>query len=276
MSETKIDKLTPEQEALIPVYKEKWRRIALSTEPIDRQKVAEAVKIACAAAGYEKEPKIIFFESPKAACEAVLKSEGNGEKVRQLDTDNINCIPGIDDDIARQIQWQVDEDVWEKLWQEMAIPLYYEMYEQGWWTLEIQLEYSKGCSDVNLLMPESLAGYGSVYDFCISVLNCECDRNLWQMFHDIIKYCGWIFDFEETWFVCDRPRIVSFDSQQRLHAEAAPAIQFADGYSLYSYHGVTLPEKYGKLHPHQWQSQWLLEEENPELRQVLIQGIGYS
>jgi hypothetical protein len=137
MSETKIDKLTPEQEALIPVYKEKWRRIALSTEPIDRQKVAEAVKIACAAAGYEKEPKIIFFESPKAACEAVLKSEGNGEKVRQLDTDNINCIPGIDDDIARQIQWQVDEDVWEKLWQEMAIPLYYEMYEQGWWTLEI-------------------------------------------------------------------------------------------------------------------------------------------
>ncbi|MBD1888070.1 hypothetical protein [Coleofasciculus sp. FACHB-SPT9] len=45
MSQIKIDKLTP-QEALIPVYRQKWRAIALSTEPIDRQKTAEVVKAA--------------------------------------------------------------------------------------------------------------------------------------------------------------------------------------------------------------------------------------
>lgn len=39
-----IDKLTPEQEALIPVYRDKWRAIALSTERIDREKAAEAVE----------------------------------------------------------------------------------------------------------------------------------------------------------------------------------------------------------------------------------------
>jgi hypothetical protein len=39
---------------------------------------------------------------------------------------------------------------------------------------------------------------------------------------------------------------------------------------------VTLPEKYGTLHPNQWQAQWFLEEDNIELRQVLIQGIGYE
>lgn len=44
----------------------------------------------------------------------------------------------------------------------------------------------------------------------------------------------------------------------------------------YAYHGVTLPEKYGKLHPNQWQAEWLLEEKNAELRRVLMQGIGYS
>jgi hypothetical protein len=76
--------------------------------------------------------------------------------------------------------------------------------------------------------------------------------------------------------VCDRPRILSFDNEQRLHAEGSPAIQFADGYSLYSYHGVTLPEKYGVLHPNQWQAKWLLEEDNAELRRVLMQGIGYG
>ena len=46
MSQIKIDKLTPEQEALIPVYRQKWKAIALSTEPIDRQKAAEVVKTA--------------------------------------------------------------------------------------------------------------------------------------------------------------------------------------------------------------------------------------
>ena len=60
-----IEKLTPEQEALIPVYREKWRSIALSTEPIDRQKAREAVKAAYKLIG-KQEPEIIFFDSPYA------------------------------------------------------------------------------------------------------------------------------------------------------------------------------------------------------------------
>jgi hypothetical protein len=36
MSQTKVKKLTPEQAALIPVYREKWKAIALSTGLIDR------------------------------------------------------------------------------------------------------------------------------------------------------------------------------------------------------------------------------------------------
>ena len=56
-----IENLTPEQEALIPVYWEKWRAIALSTERINREKAAEAIKAAYVAIdfGYEK-PEIFF------------------------------------------------------------------------------------------------------------------------------------------------------------------------------------------------------------------------
>ena len=75
MSENKINSLTPEQEALIPVYREKWRAIALSTEPIDRQKAAEAVKTVYAAIGY-KEPEILFFDSPYGALKFILHPLG--------------------------------------------------------------------------------------------------------------------------------------------------------------------------------------------------------
>jgi hypothetical protein len=76
--------------------------------------------------------------------------------------------------------------------------------------------------------------------------------------------------------ICDRPIKLSLDDENRLHAEGEPAIQFADGYTLYSYHGVSLPKKYGQLPSTQWQSRWLLEEKNVEVRQVLIQQIGYT
>lgn len=66
------------------------------------------------------------------------------------------------------------------------------------------------------------------------------------------------------------------DSEQRLHAEAEPAIKWGNGYGLYVYHGVILPEKYGKLPTREWQGQWILSENNAELRRVLIQGIGYA
>lgn len=61
-----IEKLTPEQEALIPVYREKWRAIALSTERIDREKAAEVVKAAYKVMDFD-EPKILFYDSPYAA-----------------------------------------------------------------------------------------------------------------------------------------------------------------------------------------------------------------
>lgn len=65
-----LEKLTPEQEALIPVYRDKWKAIALSTEPINRQKATEAVKAAYAALGYE-EPEILVCDSPYPALKKV-------------------------------------------------------------------------------------------------------------------------------------------------------------------------------------------------------------
>ncbi len=116
----------------------------------------------------------------------------------------------------------------------------------------------------------------SVIDYCVAVLKCQFHEEVWQACQLVAKECGWILPFEEVCFVCDRPRVLKFDSDDRLHAEGELAIQFADGYRLYSYHGVTLPEKYGSFHPNNWQANWLLEETNSELRRVLIQGIGYT
>ncbi|MEG4037307.1 hypothetical protein QUA03_26205 [Microcoleus sp. S36b_A4] len=67
-----IEQLTPQQQALIPVYREHWRKIALSTEPIEREAAAKkSVRFAYAALGY-KEPQIIICDSPRAAFDRIF------------------------------------------------------------------------------------------------------------------------------------------------------------------------------------------------------------
>ena len=82
--------------------------------------------------------------------------------------------------------------------------------------------------------PEVLAGDAAFLDFGFSVLNYPYDREEWEILQELIVSCGWIYSYEKTCIVCDRPLKLSFDSQDRLHAEGKPAIQFPDGWGFYS------------------------------------------
>jgi hypothetical protein len=61
-----ITKLTPEQEAQLTVYAEKWRKIFLSTEPTDHVTVENAINRIYQTLGYDQPIEIIWFDSPMA------------------------------------------------------------------------------------------------------------------------------------------------------------------------------------------------------------------
>ncbi|AVH72778.1 hypothetical protein NLP_4346 [Nostoc sp. 'Lobaria pulmonaria (5183) cyanobiont'] len=327
-----IEKLTPEQEALIPVYREKWRAIALSTERIDREKAAESVKVVYAAFGVEV-PEIVFCDSPYAAFSEIFLDKFDQliqklefpiisrlnkssvsrirkqEKVfqplpellgKQIDffheVMNSPIFQTIDTKILYNCLYlELDSNGWDyghglfytHLQPELITKIYEKLHQPGtklhnrigkrlWFFLRKSLGSHIGNVYWKSWQPDKNATVASVYDFYFKVLNFDYDVKKFQHFQSLIIECGWIFGFEKVAIICDRPLHLRFDNQNRLHAEGEPAIEFTDGYSLYSSHGVTLPEKYGKIHPQQWQSQWLLTEENAELRRVLIQGIGYA
>lgn len=319
MSQQKITKLTPEQEALIPVDREKWRAIALSTGSTNRQKSStEAVDSAYMAVGLYL-PHILFFNSPyeglgKLEQRLVSQSKKglytllykqwesrckNSDWLRyKLNT--LNRLMSLGEELQKQLDNKLYAQLKHQLEDRLQNQLQNLLYKSSQFYRQMELDlygwdFLRTLEMVNsrdvqvfpeyspleqlfkdTIQPEIWACTGSLYDFSISVLNCHHDEKKWQAFQLLVKNCGWLLGFEKICIVCDRPTKLSLDNQNRLHAEGKPAISFADGYSLYSYHGVTLPEKYGKLHPKEWQAQWLLEETNSELRRVLIQGIGYS
>ena len=65
---TKIEALTPEQEARLPEFREKWRAIAMSTEPADRSRTEEAIERAYQCAGFKPPKRVVWGDSPSAMC----------------------------------------------------------------------------------------------------------------------------------------------------------------------------------------------------------------
>ncbi len=301
MSQTKVKKLTLAQEAQIPVYRDKWRSIALATGPIDRSQAAETITLAYRAMAYaplrygKQAPEIIFCDRPYQAANIIashadkprshLRSQLESKLRSELEKQLLTCLRGqLENQLKRQLQNQLENELYTQLQSQLWSPLreHLAMEIAGKLPIDLSgqraryLHYTHLNKQLdNCIQPELWAGGGSLLDFCISVLNCTHSYgNIWTIFQSLVKTCSWIFPYDKVCVVCSKPIVLSTDSNHRLHAEAAPAVQFADGFAIYAYHGVILPEWYGRLQLHEWQSKWLLKEHNAEVRRALIQGIG--
>ncbi|MEG4487503.1 leucine-rich repeat domain-containing protein, partial [Microcoleus sp. D2_18a_B4] len=268
------------------------KRLTLSTRPIDAQKATEPVKVAYAAIGLE-EPSVIVCSSPRDAFLQIFNlfkqdhsqncsNEGRRNRLgKKLDWKWMS--PSIVGEFASPAVWkyELDRMTIESEADSTLSSLMYELVEE-YDPSERRMGNVFPAHLLDLKYPETPTTLcKSIYltQWYISSLGVNISQKAQEIHHCqnlLFEHCGFIFPFEKICFVCDRPRHLRFDSQNRLHAEAEPAIEFADGWNFYYYHGVRLPEKYGKVHPNQWQSEWLLREDNAELRRVLIQGIGYA
>lgn len=278
MSESKISKLTPEQQALIPKYREKLIKIALSTERIDREKAAEAIKQAYGSVS-EKQPKILFFRSPVEILEKLhIWKKHNIEykpinKIWKLITnlhDNIvekledKFGEYIDDDIYLQLSEPINlccEEIWSGISSTVSKDLFPLFYDLG-----------NDCK----LNHETV--HASFLDYYLKVLNIsisQIENSQWEIYKSLVLNCGWIIFGKNVCLVSERPSKLFFNNENLLHARAKPALEYADGIKVYAYNGTIIPEKYGKYHPNKWKPSWLLKEKNAELRKILIQEIGY-
>jgi hypothetical protein len=348
-----IEKLTKEAESFIELIRQKWRKIALDTGPLNRKKADLAVKEAYRALGW-REPEIIFLNSPHGL-EEIIKQKSPEELATQLGAPLLLSLPA---QLSEQLQAQLHEDLWQRLqrelpneqlphymfiwqdfiaqhgellallwaqWQNAIFKQIWEQQEERWreqllklpvpdpltqieeflwtklgeplspqleesfvelaertkvrdWDEQIRQPFFHAVGAVGLMSNigrNMLASSVPTIDFCISVLNCNYDVRQWEALQGLVRECGLVVQLENICLVCDRPQVLRFNSRHRLHAEGTPAIEYADGYGIYVYEGVRLPKEY-ELPLEQWQSNWLLQEKNADLRRVLIQGIGYD
>ena len=284
MSPKEITKLTPEQETLISVYREKWHSQALSVQPIDRQKATEAIQLAYNLMG-DPNPEIMFCDSPRAAFDILLQTIWQRWQSKD-DYGHRHIFKDRWELLRKQLDQQIVYEVFDKIDHKMGegslqpgqlwSHILYSQIEEEWQEIISEIAIKLLCLWSYPIPSELWTSYVAGVDFCISVLGCEYSQDEWSVFESVVKHCGWIYPLRNLCIICDRPRKLLLDDEYRPHAVEKPAIEFADGYSLYAHHGVRLPEAYGKLNPQEWQSEWLLTTKNSELRRVLIEEIGYE
>jgi hypothetical protein len=86
---------------------------------------------------------------------------------------------------------------------------------------------------------------------------------------------GFRFLHSEFALVCDFPEILKVDDRNRPHCADGPSHRWRDGWSLYHWHGVRVPD-YIIEQPDTITIQSIREEQNTEVRRVMVERYGYE
>ena len=87
---------------------------------------------------------------------------------------------------------------------------------------------------------------------------------------------GWYWPFEKGVVMSRRPiGNIYRDAQGRLHNEKGPAIEWADGFAIYSFHGTRVPSEIIE-HPELITAESVMKEPNSEVRRCMCEMMGWE
>jgi len=236
-----IYELTPDQEAQIAVYREKWRSIALCTDRVDFEKTTAVIREAYSVIRREP-PEIIFCQSPYAALQylqqRVHPDQSLGKRLA------LKLGKQFHDRLFHWFKKQLGIKVFDSVSRQLSPALSVNFSTLIDYQLEklIGAELFQAFYDdaTNHLLPESYILGSCEFDFFIAVLHCTHDPPMWELNQKLIQHCGWIYPYDKIAIVCDRPTHLSLNAEGFLHAEGEPAIAFSDGFCIHAQQGELL------------------------------------
>ena len=263
--------LTAEDLAAITALRDQWTQAALSTERCDRPAAEEAVTAAYQAAGIDK-PTFIWMDSPVggmlASAAISLSHEHNRDQLWGQFRDQVGGQLGdqlrdqLRDQLGGQLEGQLRGQFRDQLWGQLGGQLWGQLWDQLWDRLGDQLG--------DQLDPWYEAYWLAFYVSGLRVADMPPSPRL-DTLATAVQALGWWWPRRGVAILTDRPTAIRRDPLGRLHADQRPALEWADGYALHSWHGQTVPADFWK-----WDVTRALQETNTELRRCGIERIGWD
>ncbi len=237
-----IKSLTPQQEAKLPAYAQKWLDIGLSTEPCNVTQTKRWINRAYKQAGLEPPKEYKLFDSPLSCAQYQLEVNLSNQVKDHTKTQILDPLRDqvhdqvcsqvwsqVWDQVSDRVRIQVRSQVWNSVWGQV----YDQVWKQVWTQVSNQTHYQLyGNHDAHWL---------GLYDFLLKELKLDCVRH-WTPLINLAKHCGWWRPYKEVCLIQHRPKEIHFNSQKQLHKDGGPALSYRDGFSLWRLNGVETEE----------------------------------
>jgi len=247
----RIEKLTPEQEAMFPVWRDKWIDIGLKTGETDWETFGVYMPICYQKAGLEFPKKVIRVSSPivgafaSSIANKILKNKGKSvhDAVHGAVHDAVGGAVGgaVHDAVGGAVHGAVHDAVHDavhgavhdavhdavhgavhdaKL--EWHFWLGGQFWVGGWWGSPAYVSFFT--------------------DVCKLKLNVDIQERA-TAYRKVCESVNYIWCNSEFVMVCARPTKILRNAQGRLHSDTGKAIEYPDGWGLYFLNGVRFDEK---------------------------------
>ena len=245
-----LKKLTKAQEKKIPVFIDRY--IKLAEKPTDRKKATKAVQNLYKFAGFEK-PIVIFGASPFQTVIMVAMSKilFKGKLIKDSSQLRSQLRSQLDSQLGSQLDSQLGSQLRSQLRSQLDSQL--RSINNDWWLTVWWLVW---------------AGW---YMFG-KYIGVKFDNEVLKLFIDFVTNVTFIIPYKGIAFVSETPKSISWKDKV-LHNETKGAVEYADGYSLYSINGVRVTKKIVKTPEKLTKNDWL-KESNLEVRRIIQERMG--
>ncbi|MFE7711322.1 DUF6745 domain-containing protein [Streptomyces sp. NPDC057486] len=250
-------------------YVDSWRAVAAATGAADRGAAEDGVRLAYRSAGLAEPEQIVWADSPKAAVEVVEKLVDAGRSVR----DEVRTRPWAEE--RRRMYDELGPAGWSSLWSATGAQLWEttaalaERIRTG--VVAALAGSPEDESDVRLVLLDAVLGQHDAA--WLAAFDGRGDRL--DGLAEVARHAGWWWPYERAVVISERPETLHRDEAGRLDRGDGPALSYRDGFALYAWRGMPVPAEFlaelTTLTP-----QRIREEENAELRRVMLEFYGYD
>jgi len=233
----KLEKLTKEQEELMPVVRDEWIKFCLSGDTsVDEKKCVEGINWIYSLAKLKNPTFISFAEGPMAA-QLIFSAFPNMLKAIGVKGNSVGN--SVENSVGNSVRNSVGNS-YERPYSGL-----------GWWS-----------------------GWFSFYDY-FDRLKLGIVHKDFIPFRSLVKTGAWDFLwFEDLCVVTCRPSVVKKDSNGLLHCDNGPAAEWPSGEKYWFLHGINVPEWLVTTDSGKIDSKLALEEKNVDVQREIIRKIG--
>lgn len=252
----------------------KWREAAAATGPADRGAAEEGLRLAYRLAGLKEPETVVWAGSPRegAALAARLTAEGaTGRSVREA----VRTRPWAA--ARKDVLDRLGPAGWAGHWSLTGAQLWdgtvmlTERIRTG--VVEALAGAAGDERAVRLVLVDAVLGQHDAA--WLAAFDGQDGGEALDGVAAVARAAGWWWPYERTVIVCERPVELHRDEAGRLDRGDGPALAFPDGFALHAWRGMPVPAEFldglAGLTP-----QRIREEENAELRRVMLEHYGYD